>query len=399
MTLTPDQLAAALIEAVGAQQFEATPDQQRGGASISHFPSIDLAVIAFASDGTATAANVLFSREHPNGIQAQFDGSFGNVNNIAFLADQNDSDLNSIAWAADSDWARMQWQNLVGRGQRMVAPYPASLVKLMVLVGVARCIDAGVAGWDDDWTFEGRRRRLANWADAMTVISCNDATSALVAFLHHAGLIVRNDDGEQRNDLNALFADVGLGSLRLSNTKADGGWRSAAGAGVGHLQMTAWDTARLLWLLDADAPQAPWLPAGTEPLLSDASRQRVRAIMEGQALHKVLSSTLLAGVPHWQAGIPATLGKRWINGDGSADIDGKHYPPDVRNDTGVSFAHKTGTTENYLSDAGIVRGPQRHYLIALLSNLGSRFAPNPLCCTTWRVPALGAAIDALLTGR
>ncbi len=397
MTISPEQLAAALIKAVKDQHFEATFDQHRGGAPISHFPSIDLAVIAFAPDGKATCANVLFSREHPDGISAQFDPRMGAVNNIEYLADQTDKATNSIAWAADSDWTRMQWKTLAGQGQRVVAPYPASLVKLMVLVGVARCIDAGAAGWDDSWPFDGQRRSLAEWADAMIVVSSNEATTALVAFLHHAGLIERAADGEQRNGLHAVFAAYGLTSLRLADTKPNGGWRNGDGAGVGHLQMTAWDTARLLWLLDADAPPAPWLAAATPPLLSTASRQRVHAILEQQGWHTILSSTLLAGLPGWQAGIPATLHPRWINADGSAMVDGTRYPPDIWPDTGVHFAHKTGSTENYLSDAGIVRGPHRHYLIAMLSNLGTRFAAGPLCTTTWRVPALGAAIDALLS--
>ncbi len=397
MTITPDTLAAALIQAVKAQHFEATADQQRAGKPISHFPSIDLAVVAFGTGGKATGANVLFSRELPDGIQARFDARHGAVDNIEYLADQTDKDTNSIAWAADSDWTRMQWKVLAGQGQRVVAPYPASLIKLMVLVGVARCIDAGAAGWDDIWPFDGQRLPLAEWADAMIVISSNDATTALVAFLHHAGMIVRGPDGEQRNGLNQVFASYGLHNLRLTNTRADGGWRNGAGAGVGNLQMTAWDTARLLWLLDAGAPPAPWLAAGTAPLLTAASRQRVRDILEQQGFHTVLSSTLLAGVPGWQGGIPATLPARWINRDGSALVDGTRYPPDVWTDTGVHFAHKTGNTENYLSDAGIVRGRNRHYIVAFLSNLGMRYAPDPLCHSTWRVPALGAAIDAQLS--
>ncbi len=375
----------------------ASADQNRGGAPIAHFPSIDLAVIAFAADGKATAANVLFSRDYPDGIQARFDARHGAVNNIQYLADQTDKDTNSIAWAPHSDWKQMQWKVLAGQGMRVVAPYPASLVKLMVLVGVARAIDAGAADWVDIWPFDGQRLPLVEWADAMTVVSSNEATTALVAFLHHVGMIVRTNEREQRNDLNDLFASHGLHSLRLTNTKPDGGWRNGAGAGVGQLQMTAWDAARLLWLLDADAPPAPWLAAGTKPLLSAASSKRVRTILEEQGWHTILSSTLLAGLPGWQAGIPATLHPRWIKADGSALVDGSRFPPDIWADTGVRFAHKTGSTENYLSDAGIVRGPNRHYLIAMLSNLGTRFAAGPSCTTTWRVPALGAAIDALLS--
>ena len=68
-------------------------------------------------------------------------------------------------------------------------------------------------------------------------------------------------------------------------------------------------------------------------------------------------------------------------------------PADVR------FAHKTGTTENYASDAGIARGPQRHYLVAVLTNLGTRYRPDERCATTWRLPALGAAVDRLMKAR
>jgi hypothetical protein len=56
------------------------------------------------------------------------------------------------------------------------------------------------------------------------------------------------------------------------------------------------------------------------------------------------------------------------------------------------FAHKTGNTDNYASDAGIVRSGDTHYIVALLSSLGKRYAPHERCATTWRLPALGAAV-------
>ena len=34
--------------------------------------------------------------------------------------------------------------------------------------------------------------------------------------------------------------------------------------------------------------------------------------------------------------------------------------------------------------------------MAVLTNLGSRYRPHERCATTWRLPALGAAIDAAL---
>jgi hypothetical protein len=82
-----------------------------------------------------------------------------------------------------------------------------------------------------------------------------------------------------------------------------------------------------------------------------------------------------------------------------------HYPGDARPGNAaaeVDFLHKTGATENYASDAGIVRGRaphRRHYIVALLSNLGHRYAPHRAQSTSWRVNALGAAVDAAMQRR
>jgi hypothetical protein len=46
---------------------------------------------------------------------------------------------------------------------------------------------------------------------------------------------------------------------------------------------------------------------------------------------------------------------------------------------------------------GIAPHRQGHYLIALTSNLGTRYAPSVNCATTWRVPALGRMLDAALS--
>ncbi|MGZ7215789.1 hypothetical protein ACXWOG_11365, partial [Streptococcus pyogenes] len=74
---------------------------------------------------------------------------------------------------------------------------------------------------------------------------------------------------------------------------------------------------RLIWRLDADAPPQP-------ALVSAASRDRIRRALDAQRLHEILSSESLRALPGWVPGIPA------------------------------SFAHKTGNTQNYSSDAGIV---------------------------------------------
>lgn len=388
-------LGQLLLEAVRAQRFEQTPDALQGGAPVGVHPNLDLAVAAFPPGAAPVFANVLFSREHPQGLVAEIGADAGAVRNIAFQADLQDAAGRSIAWLPGADWSQLDWQPLTGRGpQRFVAPYPASLLKLMVLVGVARLVDQGRSRWEQVLPFQGRERTVGDWAFDMTAVSCNSATSALVAHLHGCGVLAPDFNG-----LHLLFASLGLTGLRLSNTRPDGGWGNAAGAGVGQLQMTAWDTLRLLWLIDPDAPPPPWLP-GAPPLLG-ASRAHVLHCLREQGLHQVLSSSLLAGLPDWVPGLPARLPERWLQADGSARLGpGMAYPGDLRRQRlqdGLEFAHKTGNTENYSADAGIVRGiapARRHYLIALTSNLGSRYAAGPGCATTWRLPALGARIDA-----
>ncbi|MDN3919434.1 serine hydrolase [Roseateles violae] len=376
-------LAEALLGAVRAQRFTRVPDSMQGGAPVGVHPSIDLAVAAFPADGRPLFANVLFSREHPDGLIADIGAEAGPVRNIAFLADQQDGDGRSIAWLPGADWTRMDWKPLFGNGpRRFVAPYPASLLKLMVLVGIARLVDQGRARWEQALSYDGSERPVGDWAFDMTVISCNRSTSALVTLLHATGAIRRADGIETHNELHGLFEALGLPGLRLANTQPDGGWGNAAGAGVGQLQMTAWDTVRLLWLLDPAAPPAPWRPADAPPLLG-ASRAHVLHCLAEQRLHQILSSSAITELPGWVAGLPARMPGAASGGD-------------------VRFAHKTGNTENYSADAGIVQGiapARRHYLIALTSNLGSRYAPadsSGRCVADWRLPALGAAVDARL---
>ncbi len=397
--MTHDRLAQLLLSAVRAQRFWLTPDAMREGAQVANFPSIDLALIAFPRQARPVWANVLFSREHPQGVIADIGSDGGPVRNVHFDADVRDDQQRSVAWWPDSDWDCLNFPPLWGRGEvRFVAPYPASLAKLMVAVGVARLVDRHDASWDDPVERDGAVHSIAQLGEDMIAVSGNNSTSALVAMLHRTGML-----GTAGDPLHDAFALYGLPTLRFENTRPDGGWGNAAGAGVGQLQMTAWDTARLLWLLDADAPPAPWLAPGMPPLLSRDSQRQLRQWLEAQALHEVLSSTALAGEPGWVAGLPAQLPSRWIDDDGAVVAGGYRFAPDVRpasNQATLRFAHKTGTTENYVSDAGIVRGiaPHRrcHYLIALLSNLGTRYAPTANCATTWHIPALARTIDASL---
>ena len=342
-------LATALMRAVQAQDFGHTVDAWRSGQAVDAFPSIDLAVVSLAPTRGPRFANVLFSREHPQGQVADIGAHAGPVQNICFDADQRDACLESPAWLPGADWSRMRWTRLHGNGLlRFVAPYPASLLKLMVAVGLGLAVDAGKTAW----------REVQPALEPMIVLSDNDATDACVALLHRLRMVAT---------LNARFARLGLPTLQLNATQPGGGWRNADGAGVGQIHMTAWDTVRLLWLLDADAPPAPWLPAKTI-LLQPATRDQLRAVLARQQRDEVLSSGSLRAVSGWVPGLP----------------DAPH------------FAHKTGTTQTYASDAGIVRTGGCHYLVAVLTSLGRRCAPHEACATTWRLPALGAAVHQLM---
>ena len=341
-------LSSALLQAVQHLQFAQTPDLEQAGAPVGLMPSIDLALVAFPRGRPPVWGNVLFSREWPQGHAAAIGAKAGPLTGLRFEADRTNAQGESEAWLPGADWARMAFRPLCGTGpQRFVAPYPASLLKLMVAVGVGLALDEGA---------------IATWPAAlepMITVSDNDATDHCVALLHSCGWLPQR--------LNKRFEGAGLPTLQLHNTTRQGGWRNGDGAGVGHIHMTAWDTVRLLWLLDTAAPPPPWLRTDVPPLLKPPTRDHLRAVLQRQQLDEVLSSGKLRAELGWVQGLPDA----------------------------PAFAHKTGTTANYASDAGIVAVPQAHYLVAVLTTLGRRYAATPACASTWRLPALGAAVHRI----
>ncbi|MCW3478275.1 class A beta-lactamase-related serine hydrolase [Neisseriaceae bacterium JH1-16] len=410
LPLTQATLADALRRAVLDQHFELIADPHDGGRPLRHFPSLDLALITFPQGSAPVYANVLFSRDHPEGVVAHFDSAKLAVDNVRFLADQQDAAGNSVAWRPDSDWSRLSWQAL-SRPSRpehdFVFPYPASLLKLLPALGVLELVSVGRLSLASPVDYDGETRPLLDWLDAMITVSCNRSTSALTQLLHQNGQIVRNDKGESHNAVNALCERLGLPLLRFDDTAADGGWGNAAGAGVGHIHVGAWDMARLLWLLDDEAPMPTW-QVDDRPVqrpLRLAERTVLRRLLHEQGLHDMLSGTALAGVPGYPRGLPAWLSPRWLTADDGARVDGRVYPPGAATaarNAEVYFHHKTGSTENYGSDAGIVCGipgrATRHYIVSLTSNLGERYADPALSpgCYPMQLATLGAAIDNLM---
>jgi hypothetical protein len=391
-------LADALRAAVLRLGLEAIRDPQDADRPLRHFPSLDLAVVGFPAGDAPLAAQLHFSREHPLGLITPAPPAFGALNGLHVLADLQDGAQRSIAWDPDADWSALPFETLAGQpGQpRVVAPYPASLLKLMLAVGVALACSQGRADYGEAWAHEGQRRPLRDWQFDMLAVSCNRSTSALVAWLHARGEL--DATGEP---LEARFRALGLPTLRLRGTRPDGGWGNAAGAGVGRIQMTAWDTLRLLWWLDPDAPPPPWVGPDA-PTLGDAARGEVLRGLQLQGLDTVLSGASLAGLPGAPRGLPSRLNGRWIRPDGGLRAGDYDFPPDVRAthaSAQLRFAHKIGSTENYAADAGIVQAlapARRHYLVALLSNLGRRYAWHPLAAGPRQLAELGATIDRLM---
>jgi hypothetical protein len=401
--LTHEGLAQLLLQSLRRCGAERALDHRDGGRPLARPPAIDIAVAAFPNDTPPVWANVMCSPDQPEGHVAMIGPEAGPVRGLRFVADVRDDAGAPLAWLPGSDWSGIDFPPLWGNGpQRFVSPYPAALVKLMVLLGVARLADAGQVHWDQSLPHGGRTQRVEHWCEAMVTAGSDEATSALVALLHAQGLITRHDDGGETNGLHILFGDAGLFTLRFAHTTPEGGWQDADGAGIGRLQMTAWDTVRLLWLMQPDGlwNEPPWRPPGAPPLLSSTSRHKVWSWLGDQGVNGVLSTGALAGVPGWQRGIAARVPLRWVQPDGSVQVNGLQYPPDVRparERSTAYFAHLAGSTDHHAADAGWVQGDGpagRRYLIAITSSLGRRHAPHPACATDWSLARLGAAIDA-----
>ncbi|NUM44055.1 MAG: hypothetical protein HUU38_05055 [Anaerolineales bacterium] len=416
--LPQTSLEQAVLQAMQAQNFNLTPDYgQNNGNPIQEPPSVDVAVILFEDGCAPVFTNVLMSRDLPNGFIAPIDPQTLEVQGLQWKKDQ------TTLWNKGANWNNLTFQDLIPgtTGTRYPVPYPASLLKLMTGVKIIQLVDQGTLTLTENYTYFGTTKTIQQWMDEMITISSNDATFAMLKLLHDRGEIVSTvPPGEARkpcsqqtqrtetvNTTNALFASLGLDTLQMSRTRGcDGSFYNSAGSGVGWHHMTAWDTARLLWLLDTSAPAPGWLVNGqpvNATFMSHAAKDLyVNQFLGQQGFHEVLSTTALCGQTGRAEGIPADLPNRWIAPNGSVTIDGlllsnNAFPCDSA--AQVTFAHKTGLSENYGSDAGIVKSIQvggRHYIIAFVSNLGYRYTntcTTTNLCYTQKIPAMAYAID------
>src|SRR5262249_34846295 len=157
--------------------------------------------------------------------------------------------------------------------------------------------------------------------------------------------------------LNREFRELNLGTLQINGTSpADGRrWK------IDGVTVTAFDVARLFWIVDG-GPGEMWLGADGKPvtakLLSDSSRAFLNKLLSEQGFNDALCTVNFPGAKNIRPGIPSRVADRWINPtNGHVVVAGEDFGVDVRPvnaQAEVIFAHKTGWTFNYGSDAGIV---------------------------------------------
>ena len=417
VTTPDDRLASELLSIVNSAEFENVVDfdnQPPGGPApqVANHPNLDVAVIKLDDAGKPVAtANVLFSRDFPDG-------------NVVSL-DQNmtPSGIDWRAWDLerwDGDWSA-PWpkgSRLVKgtSGAKFMVPYPASTFKLLVAFHTLRLIERGEIRPNTDYVYQqhngktclGRSlsftKTTAQLLDMSITYSSNKATCALLQQLHHM---------HQIKPMNDRFSRLGLPTLQVKGTDAGAGgtWNP------GEISMTAIDTAKLLLLVNGVDGIAWTTPSGRDIRADEALGPKyqtwLRALLGQQGFNEVLSTTNWCGADYPVQGMPARVPQQWIDpSDGTVTVHNIPYGYDVRpcNETAqVRFLHKTGLTENYGSDAGIVKplagevGSQ--YIVTVFSNLGYRYSDasqadsdgypcfNSGVCYTEKFAIIGRDID------
>jgi hypothetical protein len=433
-------LETALLQAVREAHFEHVIDFGAGNESrpvkahlglparqIAQPPNVNVAIIQFDAEGRMVdRACVLLSRDYPDGLVVPLGPNLG-TDKVRFLRwDIERLDGGTFSSDDGHQLTTKGWTNnppltaaddlVPGRTNapyQFMVPYPASLFKSMVAFHVMRMIDAGRLTLDTEYSYEVKGakpepRTVRDWLDAMITVSDNHATSALLKMLH---------DKNEIEPLNREFQVLNLPTLQIHGTDPHTG----RGWSTSQITLTAWDIARMFWLIDG-GPGEFWRDADGKPvtagILSDSSRAFLKKLLSEQAFNECLTTANFPGAPHVRPGIPSRVAERWINPtNGHVVVEGMDYGVDIRAanaKAAVNFAHKTGLTFNYGADAGIVRSlpgqPFRHYIIAFVGNLGHRYADevfatrtnmpvfeavSPIAYTQ-RIPALGKAMDDAL---
>lgn len=415
-------LEADVLRAVAGAEFSRVYDFANDQVT-AQTPQVDVAVIELDEQGhIRDRANVLVSRDYPHGVIAPIDENL---------------DSSSVRWLR-WDQNRFDGSGVYGEGTELVpdrtdAPlqymstYPASLLKSMVAFGLVFLSDHQAIDLTSNYTYNGVSKPIQQWTAEMIQMSNNTSAQAMIKYLHE--VTYQGQSGIEF--LNSELKRLGLSTLQIEGTNPDNGGNWSNGG----VTMTAFDTARLDLLLDGGDGGLLWTTAdGTEvnsDVLTNSGRQWLLDIWSGSAYHWMLDTgnfcnwtTPYTGATQYPAkGIPAVVPESSLNPDGTSKIqwDGSPFATvDVRacNATAeVTYYNKYGLTYNAGSDAGIVKSlpnkPFRHYVIAVMSNLGYRYgdaalapAGNPCLndavsayCYTERFPIMAAQLDSAMKRR
>lgn len=379
--------------------------------------NVDLAVLALDRKGELVdAANVVVTRDQPQGLISDLDPNLGTKNITWQRWDQGQWDGNR-AWI--SSRRQLPAKDLIQTQKRLngnavfMSPYPASLFKLPLAFFLLEDVS------DQRIELSDIRRDLRK----MLTVSSNQATQDLLKYLH---------ENDRIGAMNSRFRQLGLGTIQIKGTDSatGGGWKP------GRITMTSMDTAKLLWLIQSDPSNpAPWSQPNGSPVqskLTEQARRILRNDLGNQAFNETLSTANFGAADinqkikppqHIEPGIPNHVPDRWIDNitgfvtiesDGERINFGEDVRPYNKKAASKNFLHKTGITYNFGSDAGIVEPSLgsigARYIISFISNLGYRYIDEPFAdrqsypfednpgpiAHTQEIPRLGQRVNQLM---
>jgi hypothetical protein len=387
---------------------------------VEHPPTLDAAVLELDDAGRVVAvANAVLSRDVPGGAVVEVGADLA-ARSVRWHRWDEQRWSGATAW--DAPWpAGDLLAPAPAATLDVMSPYPGTLFALVVAVQTLRLADAGTLDLDAPYSYRlGGDRTCLDESFSATATTRTLLDRAVTSGDHAATcmLLAQLHERDAVGTMNDWLQQVGLRTIHVDDTDPVTGGRWTPG----RITMTALDTARLLLLVrGASGPlwdDADGRPVRPDDVLAAPSRALLLRLLGEQGFDEALSTTNWCGRDDVPRGIPQAVAPRWVDpAHGTVTVGGVPYGQDVRPCNAaaeVTFAHKTATTYTFGADAGIVEAlpgeRSRHYVVAVLGTLGSRFAdprfatsPTLPCdtdtCFTGALARLGAAVDAAVGDR